>query len=116
MPKLGLTMTKGTIVRWFKNEGERVEKGEKLALFETEKVTTEITAPASGILLKRHFEALVKGGVQVGNVLRDDLVSQRSPIQDLLQHINSGTCSVHNECIDIPGLEIQAASTFPEVT
>ncbi|MDA4113332.1 MAG: 2-oxo acid dehydrogenase subunit E2 [Thaumarchaeota archaeon] len=64
MPKLGLTMTKGTIVRWFKNEGERVEKGEKLALFETEKVTTEITAPASGILLK--ILSPVKSSVPVG--------------------------------------------------
>jgi pyruvate dehydrogenase E2 component (dihydrolipoamide acetyltransferase) len=64
MPKLGLTMTKGTIVRWFKNEGERVEKGEKLALFETEKVTTEITAPASGTLLK--IVSPVKASVPVG--------------------------------------------------
>src|ERR1700693_818658 len=64
MPKLGLTMTKGTIVRWFKNEGERVEKGDKLALFETEKVTTEITAPASGTLLK--ILSSVKSSVPVG--------------------------------------------------
>ena len=64
MPKLGLTMTKGTIVRWFKSEGERVEKGEKLALFETEKVTTEITAPVSGTLLK--ILSPVKSSVPVG--------------------------------------------------
>ena len=64
MPKLGLTMTKGTIVKWFKNEGERVEKGEKLALFETEKVTTEIAAPASGTLLK--IVSPVKSSVPVG--------------------------------------------------
>jgi pyruvate dehydrogenase E2 component (dihydrolipoamide acetyltransferase) len=64
MPKLGLTMTKGTIVRWFKSEGERVEKGEKLVLFETEKVTTEITAPVSGTLLK--ILSPVKSSVPVG--------------------------------------------------
>src|ERR1700722_3785687 len=64
MPKLGLTMTKGTIVKWFKNEGERVEKGEKLALFETEKVTTEIAAPTSGTLLK--IISPVKSSVPVG--------------------------------------------------
>jgi pyruvate dehydrogenase E2 component (dihydrolipoamide acetyltransferase) len=52
MPKLGLTMTKGTILKWFKNEGERVEKGEKLVLFETEKVSSEIASPASGVVLK----------------------------------------------------------------
>jgi pyruvate dehydrogenase E2 component (dihydrolipoamide acetyltransferase) len=64
MPKLGLTMTKGTIVRWFKSEGERVEKGEKLALFETEKVTTEIAAPVSGTLLR--ILSPVKSSVPVG--------------------------------------------------
>ncbi|MDA4136660.1 MAG: 2-oxo acid dehydrogenase subunit E2 [Thaumarchaeota archaeon] len=52
MPKLGLTMTKGTILKWFKNEGERVEKGEKLVLFETEKVSSEIASPATGVVLK----------------------------------------------------------------
>ena len=67
MPKLGLTMTKGTMVKWFKNEGENVEKGEKLALFETEKVTTEIAAPASGTLLKILSPA--KSTVPVGQVI-----------------------------------------------
>jgi len=52
MPKLGLTMTKGTVLKWFKSEGERVEKGDKLVLFETEKVSSEIASPASGVVLK----------------------------------------------------------------
>ena len=67
MPKLGLTMTKGTMVRWFKSEGESVEKGEKLALFETEKVTTEVAAPASGTLLK--IVSPAKSAVPVGQVI-----------------------------------------------
>ncbi len=52
MPKLGLTMTKGTIISWAKKEGDRVQRGERLAVIETEKVTAEIAAPADGILLK----------------------------------------------------------------
>jgi pyruvate dehydrogenase E2 component (dihydrolipoamide acetyltransferase) len=52
MPKLGLTMREGTIVNWLKNEGEPVEKGKPLLEIETEKVTTEVDAPASGILSK----------------------------------------------------------------
>ena len=67
MPKLGLTMTKGTMVKWFKNEGDNVEKGEKLALFETEKVTTEVAASASGTLLKILSPA--KSSVPVGQVI-----------------------------------------------
>lgn len=50
MPKLGLTMTEGSIETWLKSEGERVEKGEPLVVIMTEKVTYEYEAPASGIL------------------------------------------------------------------
>jgi pyruvate dehydrogenase E2 component (dihydrolipoamide acetyltransferase) len=50
MPKLGLTMTEGTVETWLKSEGERVEKGEPLLVIITEKVTYEYEAPASGIL------------------------------------------------------------------
>ena len=52
MPKLGLTMEEGSVVRWLKNEGERVEKGEVILVVETEKVEYEVESPASGILKK----------------------------------------------------------------
>jgi len=52
MPKLSLTMKTGTIVQWFKKEGENVEKGEPLVEVLSEKVTYDIEAPSSGILRK----------------------------------------------------------------
>jgi len=52
MPKLGLTMEEGTIIRWLKGEGEEVEKGEPLFEVQTDKVVMEVEAPASGILGK----------------------------------------------------------------
>jgi len=52
MPKLGLTMSKGKIVEWKKKEGDKVEAGEDIAIIETEKITTTIKAPISGIILK----------------------------------------------------------------
>jgi pyruvate dehydrogenase E2 component (dihydrolipoamide acetyltransferase) len=52
MPKLGLTMTEGTVVNWLKNEGDTVEKGEELVEILTEKITNVAEAPASGILKK----------------------------------------------------------------
>jgi len=48
MPKLGMTMEQGTINRWFKQEGERIEKGEPLLEVETDKVDLEVEAPVSG--------------------------------------------------------------------
>lgn len=50
MPKLGLTMTEAKIVRWMKDEGEWIEKGESLFTLESEKSVLEIEAPTSGYL------------------------------------------------------------------
>ena len=52
MPKLGLTMTEGTIDAWKKNEGDAVKEGEVLFSVSTDKLTNDIEAPASGTLLK----------------------------------------------------------------
>jgi pyruvate dehydrogenase E2 component (dihydrolipoamide acetyltransferase) len=52
LPRLGQGMETGTIVRWLKSEGDSVEKGEALYELDTEKVTQEVEAEASGILLK----------------------------------------------------------------
>jgi pyruvate dehydrogenase E2 component (dihydrolipoamide acetyltransferase) len=52
LPRLGQGMESGTIVRWLKAEGEQVEKGEPLYELDTDKVTQEVEAEASGVLLK----------------------------------------------------------------
>jgi len=51
-PKLDEAMTSGKIVRWLKNEGEHVEKGEIILEIESEKTSFELEAEASGILSK----------------------------------------------------------------
>ncbi|QFG25773.1 2-oxoglutarate dehydrogenase, E2 component, dihydrolipoamide succinyltransferase [Actinomadura sp. WMMB 499] len=50
MPQLGESVTEGTVTRWLKKEGERVETDEPLLEVSTDKVDTEIPSPASGIL------------------------------------------------------------------
>lgn len=52
MPKLGLTMTEGTISEWKKSEGDSVEKGEIIFVVSTDKLSYEVEAPESGILAK----------------------------------------------------------------
>ncbi|MGB9741078.1 MAG: dihydrolipoamide acetyltransferase family protein [Candidatus Bathyarchaeia archaeon] len=52
MPKLSLTMKEGTVGRWYKREGEKVEKGEPIVEIISEKATYDLEAPASGILRK----------------------------------------------------------------
>jgi pyruvate dehydrogenase E2 component (dihydrolipoamide acetyltransferase) len=52
MPKLGMEMTKASVAAWSVKEGERVEKGDRIVVIETEKITYEVEAPASGTLRK----------------------------------------------------------------
>lgn len=53
MPKLGLTMREGAVVRWLVEVGEAVAQGQPLCEIETDKITTEVEAPSSGVLLRR---------------------------------------------------------------
>jgi pyruvate/2-oxoglutarate dehydrogenase complex dihydrolipoamide acyltransferase (E2) component len=50
LPKWGMGIDEGTVVRWLKSVGERVEKGEPIVEIETAKATQEVEAPASGTL------------------------------------------------------------------
>lgn len=52
IPKSGMGITEGEVVRWLKAEGDRVSEGEVIAEVETAKATIEIEAPASGVLAK----------------------------------------------------------------
>jgi pyruvate dehydrogenase E2 component (dihydrolipoyllysine-residue acetyltransferase) len=66
LPRLGQGMESGTIVKWLKSEGEQVEKGEPLYELDTDKVTQEVEADASGVLLKI---AISEGEVEVGKTI-----------------------------------------------
>jgi 2-oxoglutarate dehydrogenase E2 component (dihydrolipoamide succinyltransferase) len=50
MPQLGETVTEGTITRWFKQVGDQVKADEPLFEVSTDKVDSEVPAPAGGVL------------------------------------------------------------------
>ena len=66
LPRLGQGMESGTIVRWLKSEGDAVERGEPLYELDTEKVTQEVEADASGVLLRI---SVAEGEVEVGRTI-----------------------------------------------
>ncbi len=73
MPQLGLTMTTGTIVRWLKNEGEKIARGEPLLEVSTEKINYEVESPVGGTLahaLGREGDEFACGAV-IGVVATD---------------------------------------------
>jgi pyruvate/2-oxoglutarate dehydrogenase complex dihydrolipoamide acyltransferase (E2) component len=52
LPKWGMGIDEGTIIRWFKAEGDAVKEGEPLLEVETAKATQEIEALTSGVLVR----------------------------------------------------------------
>src|SRR5450631_234415 len=62
MPQMGESIVEGTLTKWLKNPGERIERDEPLFEISTDKVDTEIPSPAAGTL----SEVLVEEGKTVG--------------------------------------------------
>lgn len=67
MPKLGMTMTEGTITEWYKEVGDTVEKGEPVLMISSEKLNQDIEATSSGILLEKFGN--VEDELKVGDAL-----------------------------------------------
>ena len=66
LPRLGQGMESGTVRKWLKSEGDRVEKGEPLYEMDTDKVTQEVEAEADGVLLAIEVR---EGEVPVGRTI-----------------------------------------------
>src|SRR5438128_7028210 len=62
MPQMGESIVEGTLTKWLKKPGERIERDEPLFEISTDKVDTEIPSPAGGTL----SEILVEEGKTVG--------------------------------------------------
>ena len=82
MPQLGLTMEEGTVTNWLKQEGERVEVGDPIMEIETDKISMEAEAPASGILLKQLFG-------------EDEII----PVLTTVGYIGEGAEGGHRNCL-----------------
>ena len=115
MPKLGLTMKKGLLTKWLKQEGELVAQGEPVAEVMTEKITIEIESPGPGLLKKILVPA--KQEVPVGALLAwigaaDEAVPElgERPLVNALDIASAATAAaaaVAGE--DTRGVEIKAS-------
>lgn len=81
LPKLGLTMKKGKIVDWLKQEGESVNQGEPLLEIVTEKTNVQIESPGTGVVHK----ILAGKGMQVPVNAPVGVLAEAGDEQDLLE-------------------------------
>ncbi len=79
MPKMGESITEGTIINWLISEGDSFEEGDIILEVATDKVDNEVPAPASGTLVKTMFQA--KDVVPVGEVMAILEVSEDVSLQ-----------------------------------
>ena len=102
VPALGESITEAVIAKWFKKEGEVVDKDEVIAELETDKVTQEIYSPKKGIIKKIFFNEGEE--VKIGETIVD-LEENKNDNQKFSQDIlkNPSTKNEQNKII-VPSL------------
>jgi pyruvate/2-oxoglutarate dehydrogenase complex dihydrolipoamide acyltransferase (E2) component len=70
MPRMGQTMTEGTVIKWLKKDGDRVIKGEGIVDIMTDKVTTALESPEDGYLqIIVEEDKIVPVGTVIGEII-----------------------------------------------
>jgi 2-oxoglutarate dehydrogenase E2 component (dihydrolipoamide succinyltransferase) len=82
MPKMGESVHEATIIRWLKNEGDRVEADETVLEIATDKVDSEVPSTAAGILTKRLFNEgdVVQVGTAIAIISSGDGAPAEKPV------------------------------------
>src|SRR5436305_6445766 len=79
MPQMGESLAEGTVVKWLKKPGDRVERDEALFEISTDKVDTDVPSPTAGILdsvLVREGETVAVGAPVA--IVREDAPEPRT--------------------------------------
>ncbi|TKS56941.1 dihydrolipoamide acetyltransferase family protein [Mesohalobacter halotolerans] len=81
LPKMGESITEGTILNWLVDEGETFNEGDILVEVGTDKVDNEVPAPFSGILIEKKYQP--KDVVEIGEIIATlEETSEQSPKKD----------------------------------
>ena len=85
MPKMGESITEGTVLEWKKNIGDTIALDETLLEISTDKVDSEVPSPAAGILAEILFK--VNDVVEVGTVIARIGTEGEAPIEKSLEEV-----------------------------
>ncbi len=105
MPKMGESVNEGTIIKWHKKKGDKVEKDEIIFEISTDKVDTEIPSPENGVLadIKAFENETVEAGAVVAIIETDgEAAAEEVKSEQEKSKEESSTTQVGGELIDIP--------------
>jgi pyruvate/2-oxoglutarate dehydrogenase complex dihydrolipoamide acyltransferase (E2) component len=109
MPKLGLTMESGRIVRWLRHPGDAVNEGDLIVVVETDKVTFEVPSPCAGILHPVCPEGRICAVEEVmGYLAQDREEYEKLLVEHPPEKIQGGDESLQEEEVPV------RAAAFPE--
>jgi len=89
MPKMGESIAEATIIRWLKNEGDRIEADEAVLEIATDKVDSEVPSPKAGILNKKLFidGDVVKVGAAVATLIIEGDSTSEPIVASILKEV-----------------------------
>lgn len=95
MPKLGLTMTEGTVARWLASPGQKFAAGDVIVVVETDKIANEVEAPAAGemIALLVAEGDVVPVGVPIAQWRLEGGTTAARPAPEIVPHPAAGQAS-----------------------
>src|SRR5688572_28360778 len=108
MPQMGESITEGTVSKWLKSVGDKIEKDEPILEISTDKVDAEVPSPAAGTLLEiRHQEG---DTVEVGTALA--VIGAPQEVPSPKSQVPAGVSSPESPA-EVPGPEYQVPSEVP---
>jgi pyruvate dehydrogenase E2 component (dihydrolipoamide acetyltransferase) len=110
MPTLGQSMEEGTVLQWFKREGEAIRRGEALLEVMSDKANFEVEAPVDGVL--RKILVPENGTVPVNTPLAI-IGTADEPIEALLQGVGQGEATIAQTATGPVGPSVSAAVVSP---
>ncbi len=119
MPKLGFDMAEGLLVRWVRQVGENINKGDVLAEIETDKATVEVESSASGVVLQLIVDqgTMVPVNAPIAIVGKaGEVVSDQSPVdsgQSKVESQKSDAAAQSASIVDSASQAVASADSAP---
>ena len=113
MPQMGYDMHEGKVVRWLKQEGEEVIRGEVIAEIETDKATVEYEAYTGGVMGKivaEEGETIPVGGLIAVITAPGEAIPEELLTDAAITDSNSSPAGLAPSSVEVPAPQLAAAS------